>query len=163
MEVSFQNGLKESKRVEYAQLSQELENRARNLFKVFPVEGIQVVCVDESITKRTEFSVNMSSNRMLAYLGDARLSMHMAECAFQRCYTAKQHQDWRTSHTSDKHLANVFDDIFGDQQVILHFVNAGNTVPSVSQKATFMEALIGYLPPGYGIPLMNQIIHKKII
>lgn len=66
--MTFQGGLKQSKRVEYSLLFGELEKRAKSakekfssLFAAFesvPDAFLLPVCLDESVIKRTEFRVD---------------------------------------------------------------------------------------------------------
>lgn len=139
--TSFQENLKQSKREQFSKLPDLLSSKVALVAKRFKDSDLQLACIDESITNRTEFSLDVSSNRKLAYLGDAFLSYDLARRAFERDMSPEDAQTWRAARTSDKHLATVYDRIFGTEDVVLHF----NDVLSVKQKATFIEALLGLL------------------
>lgn len=145
MRVTFCDGLKPSKRQEFSFLPQKIQACFEKVQRHFPTLTRMEVCVDESVVKRTEYTLEgIVSNRALAYLGDAYLSLFLARSAYERGYDANAFQQWRTSHTSDKHLSVIFDELFKDDEVVQVF----GTGVSVGQKATFMEALVGALDDG---------------
>lgn len=137
----FQENLKQSKREAFSQLPHLLDAKVAIVSQKFAHTQLYRACIDESIANRTEFSLDTPSNRSLAYLGDAFLSYRLALRACDKRMTPDAFQTWRTSHTSDKHLAGVYDTLFGSEDVVLHF----NDTLSVKQKATFIEALIGLI------------------
>ena len=157
LKVSFCAGLKPSKREEFSQIPQRiLEKHALVQAKfgdiVIPVD----VCVDESITKRTEFKLDGAKcNRALAYLGDAHLSLYLAQSAYAKGFSAHEFQAWRTLRTSDQYLASVYDKMFGENVIVFECFGG----PTTRQKATFVEALIGALgTTETGLGLMETII-----
>ena len=141
MKVQFQEGLKQSKRTEFAQLPARLAEKTALVAKKFADSELYLACIDESMTTRIEFSVSLPSNRRLAYLGDAFLSFQLAQQAFTKDLNPDEFQKWRSACLSNERLAKVYDALFPGEDVVLHF----NDVLSDRQKATFIEALAGLL------------------
>ncbi len=139
--TSYQDNLKQSKRTEFSKLPDVLLLKAAKVAERFEHPDVHLVCVDESIVNRTEFSINLPSNRRLAYVGDAFLALQLAQQAFEKQLTPEDYQKWRGVCLSDKYLARVYDELFPKDDVIVHF----NDTLSVKQKATFIEALVGLL------------------
>lgn len=144
MRVVCLDGLKPSKCAEFLSIPDQLASKFQVVQNRFPSLKDMSVCLDDSMVKRVEFKLEgIQGNRQLAYLGDAYISKYLAQLAFDSDFDPSQFQSWRTSRTSDNHLASVYDQTF-QENVILYF--GKDPAPSVKQKATFMEALVGALP-----------------
>ncbi len=102
------------------------------------------VCLDPSITGRTEFTLSCESNRNLAYLGDSYLSLFIASAAYENNQSATEFQNLRSKFSSRNHLGDAaFPALFGTTPVTLCWPLSSS--PTRNQKAEFIEALIGML------------------
>lgn len=156
MRVVCLDGLKPSKCAEFLSIPDQLASKFQVVKRQFPSLETMSVCLDDSMVKRVEFKLEgVQGNRQLAYLGDAYISKRLAQLAFDSDFEPSQFQSWRTSHTSDTHLAAVYDRMF-QEDVILYF--GKEPAPSVKQKATFMEALVGALPKAERRELIKNIL-----
>lgn len=118
------------------------------------------VCVDDSITKRGgEFTLHgVDSNRKLAYVGDAKLTLHLANVAFERGYRPEEYQALRSACTSDKCLSRVYDALFdAATPVIVRFGDASSEL-SIKQKATFVEALLESVQDAFELQRLYELI-----
>lgn len=156
MRVVCLDGLKPSKCAEFLTIPDQLAAKFQVVKQQFSSLETMSVCLDDSMMKRVEFKLEgIQGNRQLAYLGDAYISLYLAQLAFDSDFDPSQFQSWRTSHTSDTHLAAVYDRTF-QEDVILYF--GKDPTPSMKQKATFMEALVGALPKAERRELIKHIL-----
>lgn len=147
----FLDGLKESKRLEFSQLAARLRDSADRVkqllvhanpaFSAVDAKDLRPALVDSSLVNRTEFFVEAPANRLLAYVGDAYLTLHVAKRCFCLRHTPHDYQLERNHQTNEKRLARVYQQLFGVEALVVTF----NDVPGVRQKAEFIEALIAAL------------------
>lgn len=154
--MTFQVGLKVSFQEKCSALKKSLRDKAacakrlfvekNDAFGAIEDEDIACACVDESVVKRTEFSVVCRSNRVLALVGDAFLRLHLATHCFRENTTPQQYQNRTNVATSNKFLATRYDALLGEEDVCLRWVASPQDArPTDNQKAAFLEAMIGML------------------
>ena len=152
--ITFLEGLKESRRVEYKEFGKMLEDIGREMrialekgnsgFGYVPERYFCNVGLDSSMTSRTEFSVSCSSNQTLVYVGDAYLQLFIASACFKRNKVPKDHQTNVQKFVSNKYLSTVFDKLLPNIEPLRwKDSKVGKATPK--QKAQCLEALIGML------------------
>jgi len=160
---------KETKRAEYRTLYTRLNECANNVmealvhkepsFSAVPVHYFEHVALDASVVRRQEFVLKCNSNSHLAYVGDAFLTWYLAKTQFISGSTQKEYQDCRNDKTSNDSLAVYFDNLFERGTYILVWEDE----PSVRQKASFVEALIGMLSMCGHLDLANNLCKELCI
>jgi 23S rRNA maturation mini-RNase III len=170
----FQQGLKQSSQALYRQLPGRLRTIAVELqrclaardpvYGVLRWESMAAVCVDNSMVGRPEFSVQCASNRLLAYVGDALLSLILARRSYRLNRNAEEHQKERSLRTSTEHLHRFYVNLFGTHQVFLSWeaVSSPNHQPSARQASQFLEALIGFLHEA-GYPQLAERLSEAVL
>jgi hypothetical protein len=120
--------------------------------------------VDKSVFNRPEVTnyAKAQSNKMAAYVGDAHLSHRIAPRAFKNNETPANFQDLRSRVSARSHLATVYDSLFAEANVVVRFGNDWRDAPTESQKAEFVESLIGLLLVGGKPDLANWLVWKVL-
>jgi hypothetical protein len=122
-QLTFQHGLKVSAQERFRNISPQLENCSNALaqvlartnpeFGMLPRGYFVLVCLDDSMVHRPEYTVSCMSNKTLAYFGDAALTLYLANLCVDRQASAEQYQNERSRCTSTAHLHAFFKRFFG--------------------------------------------------
>lgn len=129
---------------------------------------LALAVLDESLASRTEFSFppGVFGNHRLSYFGDSMLSSSVAAYALCNSASPKEFQSLRSAVTSRKSLAEYYDWLLRSHvnkalyagPVTWDFFLYG-TMPTSSQKAEFIEALLGALLSGGNA----QVYHRFVL
>jgi 23S rRNA maturation mini-RNase III len=127
-------------------------------FRHVSCEEIYGIVVDHSIVSQQEFTVRCSSNKRLAYVGDAVLTLYIAKMYFNSGKSGWEYQFTRSEHSKASNLAKFHDSWFNFETVLL----VPNQQQSQKQKAEFIEALIGMLEI-FGHDKSKEFVCNKIL
>lgn len=123
-----------------------------SLEQCFDVDDFELACLDRSVVSRCEFPFESKiSNRELAVVGDAYLTFYIVSTAYERPdrLVADDYQQLRTRWSSDRNVAQFFDDYLSPKGAAFLACMAGRETTTSGftkrQKATYVEALVGLL------------------
>lgn len=131
-----------------------------------PASELSLCVLDESLASRAEFTFppGVFGNHRLSYLGDSMLTSSIAAYAICNSASPKEFQTLRTAISSRKSLCEYFDHFMRDNVSPFY---AGpitwdfllyTTKPTASQKAEFVEALLGALVSGGHSQMYHRVL-----
>lgn len=147
---------KPSKTSEYSKYFDQLKQITCNIyriltsihkeFEILTPEELYGISIDASIVSQSSFNINCSSNKRMAYVGDALLTLRIAELEYSRGNSGKGYQIVREHYSSKDTLSAFHDHWFGNTETLLLITSVGSNVnASAEKRAEFIEALIGML------------------
>lgn len=152
--ISYQHGLKQTAREKFAKIPETIMAKAVELNAVLGrhIPGYSLpgrlaceVVLDDSMCGRPEFVLLSKPNGQLAYVGDAVLTLSLCARSYYANRSRNDHQALRSRVTSTEAFASAADALFPEGIPLLsweHITTPGR-VPSMRQKATFLEAILG--------------------
>jgi hypothetical protein len=132
---------------EKAARAQALLALQNDTFGLVPERQMMALCLDESMTARKELVLACRSNKALASIGNAHMSTFVALMCYRERATPQRYQEIRDTRCTQAAKAAHFDTWFraANGEVLLHWSFETTPVPTVRQKADFVDALVGLL------------------